>query len=95
MAAWVSKVAEQRPLTLPWPSELDGTQRGGEALRVGFPGGRKGLSKCQHVRSLQQSRELGWEEGEWGDSSQLKVPPSLLPEKDLYWVSVRGVGASI
>lgn len=41
VAAWVSKVAEQRPLTLPWPSELDGTQRGGEALRVGFQEGEK------------------------------------------------------
>lgn len=38
------------PLILAWPFRMGGIQRGGEAPRVGFPGGGNGLGKGQEVR---------------------------------------------
>lgn len=85
-----SEVTEWVPLVLAWPFRRGSIERGGEALRVGFPRGKNGLSKGQKVRSLQQRAGVGGK----GPAmcAQLKVPPSFLLQgsQDFCWV-----GASI
>lgn len=96
--ARASEVADQVPLALAWPFKVGGTRRGGEALRVGFPGGRDGLSKGQDVRNLQQrAGVLGVGGKGTAMHALLKVSPHFLRMKTRnprsLWVRAGGVGA--
>lgn len=84
---WVGEVTEWVPLVLAWPFKVGGIQRGGELLRVGFPGGRNGLSKGQEVRSLQQRAGVRGKR-----TAQLKVLPAFLLQGSQHRYQV---GASI
>ena len=71
-----SEVTEWVSLVLAWPFRVGGTLRVGEALRVGFPRRRNGLSKGQEMRRPQpEGRGVGQ-----GDSYTCPVKgPSHLP----------------
>ena len=77
--AWSGVVTEQVRLALVWPFRVGGSQRGGEASRVVFPGEKNGLSKDQDMRSLQQRAVVGAEV--IAMRAQLKVPPCFLRRK--------------
>lgn len=66
-------------MALAWPFRVCGIQRGEEALKVCFPGRRKGLSKGPKVESLQHRAGVGGEVT--AGLAPINVPPPFLRRK--------------